>query len=200
LDSSEGFYRRKLPHWQPDGAALFITWRLHGSLPAHVALDRSVRSGQQFARIDRQLAEGAAGPLWLRDSQVAETVVAALRFAQKELDLYELRAWVVMSNHVHMVVYPHAPLWKITKAVKGFTARQANQILGRTGQPFWQHESFDRWVRNQREMERTVRYVEANPVSAGLVKSPAEWRWSSAWGAEADPTGRLDKTGVMSYS
>ncbi|HSW50672.1 MAG TPA: transposase [Bryobacteraceae bacterium] len=195
----EGFYRRKLPHWQPEGAPLFITWRLQGSLTAHVAWDHSVRFGQQFARIDRQLDAAVAGPAWMKDSSVARTVVAALQFADTQLGLYELRAWVVMSNHVHMVVYPHAPLWRITKAVKGFTARQANQILGRTGQPFWQHESFDRWVRDRREMDRTVRYIESNPVSAGLVGSPAEWPWSSAWGADADPADRLDKTGVLSY-
>jgi REP element-mobilizing transposase RayT len=83
-----------------------------------------------------------------------------------------------------VVVFPHAPLWRITKATKGFTAHEANRILGRTGHPFWQHESFDRWVRDRRELERIVRYVEENPVRAGLVRSAEEWPWSSASGQD----------------
>ena len=54
-------------------------------------------------------------------------------------------------------------------------------ILGRTGQPFWQDESYDRWVRGPSELEKIVRYIERNPVSAGLVDSIENWRWSSAY-------------------
>jgi hypothetical protein len=56
--------------------------------------------------------------------------------------------------------------------LKSWTARQANQLLGRSGQPFWQDESYDHWVRNRRQRDRMVRYIEDNPVSAGLVASP----------------------------
>ena len=86
-----------------------------------------------------------------------------------------------MANHVHVLVYPQAPLPRITKAVKNYSARQANVILGRTGQPFWQDESYDRWVRGPSELEKIVRYIERNPVSAGLVDSVEQWRWSSAY-------------------
>jgi REP element-mobilizing transposase RayT len=141
----------------------------------------------------------ATGPVWLKEPQIAASVLSALHFTERELQLCELHAWVVMSNHVQVVLTPHVPLWRITKAIKGFSARQANRILGRTGQPFWQRESFDRWIRNRRERERAVRYVEGNPVNAGLVKTPAEWPWSSAWGGLADPAGRLDTTGVVSH-
>ena len=130
-------------------------------------------------------------------AKVAAMVIQSLQFAERELRLYDLRAWV-MSNHVHVVVFPQAPVWRITKAIKGFTAKQANQILGRTGMPFWQHESFDRWIRNRRELERIVRYVEANPVTAGLVGSADQWPWSSAAANTADPQGQMDKTGVIS--
>jgi hypothetical protein len=64
--------------------------------------------------------------------------------------------------------------------LKGSTARQANLILGRTGEAFWQDESFDHRVRDEMELERIVRYVEYNPVNAGLVAEPYEWAWSSA--------------------
>jgi hypothetical protein len=65
-------------------------------------------------------------------------------------------------------------------SLKRFTAREANRILGRTGQPFWQDESYDRLIRNEKEFERTLRYIETNPVKAGLAATPEEFPWSSA--------------------
>jgi len=86
-----------------------------------------------------------------------------------------------MVNHVHILIYPKCTLSRITKSIKNFSARQANAILGCTGQPFWQDESYDHWVRGPEEMEKIVRYIEGNPVTAGLVKRPEDWRWSSAF-------------------
>ena len=53
-------------------------------------------------------------------------------------------------------------------------------MLGLTGRPFWQDESFDRLVRNDTEFERIVEYIERNPVMAGLAATPEEFPWSSA--------------------
>jgi hypothetical protein len=53
-------------------------------------------------------------------------------------------------------------------------------MLGRTGKPFWQDESFDHWVRDGAQFESVRAYIEQNPVKAGLVAKPEEWRWSSA--------------------
>jgi hypothetical protein len=75
---------------------------------------------------------------------------------------------------------PIAPLGQITQQIKGATARQANLILGRTGSPFWQDESFDHWVRNPGEGQKIRVYIERNPVVAGLVDKPEDWPWSSA--------------------
>jgi len=182
LSHPMSYYERQLPHWQPDGAALFVTWRLFGSLPRGVrALDGS-SAGRAFADMDRELDKSASGPRWLADDRVAQGVVDALLFGERELDLYSLRAWVLMVNHVHMLVFPKAPLSRITRAINGFSARQANLILGRAGQPFWQDESYDRWVRDPAELGRIVRYIERNPVAAGLVGRVEDWRWSSGFG------------------
>ena len=86
-----------------------------------------------------------------------------------------------MINHVHILIYPNADLSRITKSIKNYSARQANVILGLTGQPFWQEESYDHWVRGPEEMERIVHYIEENPLSAGFVQRVQDWRWSSAW-------------------
>ncbi|MBN1901291.1 hypothetical protein JW926_08215, partial [Candidatus Sumerlaeota bacterium] len=62
---------------------------------------------------------------------------------------------------------------------KSWTALNANRKLGRTGR-FWQEECFDHWVRDQKSFLRIIRYIDANPVKAGLCKQPSQWRWSSA--------------------
>ncbi|MDP8981644.1 MAG: transposase [Acidobacteriota bacterium] len=123
-----------------------------------------------------------AGPLWLKDERVAHCVVDAFRYGERELSLYELQAWVLIANHVHILIYPKANLSRITKSIKNFSARRANAILGRTGHPFWQDESYDHWVRGADEEVTIVRYIEDNPVVAGLVGSSEDWRWSSAFG------------------
>jgi REP element-mobilizing transposase RayT len=117
----------------------------------------------------------------LADERVARCVADALVYGERELHLYRLRAWVLMINHIHILLYPEADLSRITKAIKNFTARRANIILERTGQPFWQDESYDRWVRSSDELEKIVRYIEANSLAAGLVSRPEDWRWSSAF-------------------
>ena len=219
------FYRRRLPHWQPPGATIFITRRLFGSLPQE-ALDRLAaerhRLGKQrvrpnesprdgalrhskrlFALAHEMLAKSTAGPHWLKDERIAPLVVDAL--FHHHGGLYTLVAFVVMSNHVHVVLTPleedggqagkpapqqaqaevlsprYVPLRRITQAIKGYTAREANRLLSRTGQPFWQDESYDHWARDEAELERIVVYTEGDPVRSGLVASPEEWRWSSAW-------------------
>ena len=60
-------------------------------------------------------------------------------------------------------------------------AAAANLLLSRTGESFWQSESFDHWVRNAGEMSKIVRYIENNPVTAGLTTRAEDHRWSSAW-------------------
>ncbi len=183
------YYERKLPHWQPEGAALFITWRLQGSLPQGKF---GPASGKEFAEQDRELAK-AEGPRWLEDASIARCVADALYYGEQQLHLYDLRAWVILPNHVHILIYPKAELSRITRAVKNFSSRRANELLGRAGEPFWQNESYDHWVRDGRELEKVVRYIESNPVAAGLVERPEDWAWSSAFqqgaGQEAYPTG-----------
>ena len=63
--------------------------------------------------------------------------------------------------------------------LKRYTAGECNRKLGRSG-AFWQDESYDHCVRDDDELERIIRYVESNPVNAGLVDHPAAWRFSSA--------------------
>jgi len=172
-------YRRRLPHFHPDGAHLFVTWRLDGSLPAPPPDVIYATPGHAFAAEDRALAQGH-GCLWLSDTRVARQVEEAIASGESQKRFYELQAWVVMPNHVHVLILPLAALAQITHWIKGRTAREANLLLGRTGETFWQHESHDHWVRNRKEFDRIVAYIEENPVSAGLAATPEDWPWSSA--------------------
>jgi REP element-mobilizing transposase RayT len=177
------YYERNLPHWHPPGRAIFVTWRLNGSLPEHVlvAIQKSKQTkGRQFARAERFLDKAAYGPLWLSQPEIAACVTNAILKGERELSRFKLLAWAVMPNHVHLLIEPLTPLKAILNGIKGASARDANLLLGRVGQTFWQSESFDHWVRTPAEGERICRYIENNPVKAGLVSSIEQWRWSSA--------------------
>jgi len=98
---------------------------------------------------------------------------------EKALAQYLLHAYVVMPNHVHLLITPRLPLSRIMRGIKGVSARDANRILGRYGKVFWQDESYDHWVRDEAEFGKIRFYIEHNPVGAGLVKQPEDWKWSS---------------------
>jgi putative DNA methylase len=117
-------------------------------------------------------------------------VVEAIRYSAQVLNRYTLHAFVVMPNHVHILLTAAVPLPRLTKSLKGITARRANAMLALSGKPFWQEESYDHVVRNEHEFQKIRRYIEENPVRAGLVKRASDYRWSSAdwatWGSPAD--------------
>jgi REP element-mobilizing transposase RayT len=131
--------------------------------------------------MDRYLDTTRQGPMFLRHPKVAGIAVEAIERGAA-LQYYELRAFVVMGNHVHVLLRPKGEASRVLQWLKGTTAREANKVLGRTGQSLWQRESYDHWVRDQRELERIVAYIEHNPVRAGLAAEPWEYIWSSAWG------------------
>jgi putative transposase len=180
------FYRRRLPHLYTDHQPVFITWRLNGSLPAnrHFA-DSTMTSGQAFAAMDRLLDETRSGMFYLRQPEIANMVVEAIQHNAETLGHYDLHSFVVMPNHVHLLITPKIALPKITKSLKGITSKRANAILSLSGTTFWQDESYDHLVRNDHEFEKIRRYIEENPVRAGLVTEASEYQWSSA----GEPTG-----------
>ncbi|HWD00578.1 MAG TPA: transposase [Candidatus Sulfopaludibacter sp.] len=150
------YTRRHLPHWVPEDADVFVTWRLAGTSPK------------------------TPGPAVLTDNRIAKIVSEALLFGESTRRAYRLHAWVIMPNHVHAVLRPHSPLPATMQWLKTATARRANRILKRVGIPFWQEESFDHWIRKTEHLEDLILYVENNPVRAGLVESADLWPWSSA--------------------
>jgi putative transposase len=182
---SMAFYRRNLPHWLPDEKAIFITWRLYGSLPRREepppAKPVATSADEEIRKADAILDRADSGPLWLKDPQIADFIVKAFQIGASQFGRYILHAYVVMANHVHVLLTPKIEVRRITRSLKGVTARHANQILHRTGEPFWQDESFDHWIRSEIEFVQVRQYIEQNPVTAGLVERPEDWQWSSAY-------------------
>jgi putative transposase len=174
-------YARRLPHWDVIGQPLFVTFRLHDSLPPNRVFppDR-LTTGRAFVALDRILDKATSGPLFLSRPDIADLVVAAVRDGDRRLERYELHSFVVMPNHVHLLVTPCVASTRWLGPLKGFTSHAANRILGRHGMPFWQDESYDHVVRSGVEFQSIQDYIERNPVTAGLVASIEEYRWSSA--------------------
>jgi len=85
-----------------------------------------------------------------------------------------------MPNHVHLLFTPITNPVAILQSLKGGSAPAANKILNRTGQPFWQQESYDHLVRDASQSATITNYIPQNPVRAGLAGSAETYLWSSA--------------------
>jgi REP element-mobilizing transposase RayT len=179
---------RRLPHLYPENRWLFITWSLRGALrPAQFPPPNRALSGELFLVLDRALDIARAGPMFLRQDAIASIIARSLHRGV-ELGHYELGSFAIMANHVHVLLLPKVDVSTLMKSLKGYTAREANRLLGRTGIPFWQKESYDHWVRDETEWNRIARYIENNPVKAGLVPVPEAYRWSSAFERQGGAT------------
>ena len=105
------FYRRRLPHVYDIGQPIFLTWRLHDSLPTHRAFPKeALSSGQAFIAMDRLLDQARTGPFYLRQPAVADMIVEAIQYNASTLGHYLLHAFVVMPNHVHLLATPAVAL------------------------------------------------------------------------------------------
>ncbi|GAA3986501.1 REP-associated tyrosine transposase [Hymenobacter antarcticus] len=196
------YYERYLPHRLPAGYVFFITFRLAGSLPREViehlreekllleheaAVCRAAghpdaqytRQKRWFGRFDQCLDEARYGPAFLCQPESAAILQPALKFYHDRSE-YDLLAYCLMPNHVHIVVaLPESgrPLARILQGLKRYTALEINRQRSETGQ-VWQRESYDHRVRNDQELRNIIAYTLNNPVKAGLVAEWQHWPYS----------------------
>lgn len=187
----------KLPHWEKDGATYAVTYRLNDSLPQHVLLRIERERGEirrNFAarelpptavelerlawlesEVVQEKLDAGYGECLLRDDRAAKIMTDEWRAGDGVS--YDLAAWVVMPNHVHVVFRPCSgvALPKVMQGWKGRAARRINLLFGRTG-PLWGSESYDHIIRNRGEFEHAAGYVMQNPVKAGFAQWPWVWR------------------------
>ena len=95
----------------------------------------------------------------------------------------DLIAAVVMPDHVHLLLKParnadgwHYSLPEIMGSLKSAAAHKINRALSRKG-PVWQEEFFDHALRASEPLSGAVEYIRNNPVKAGLVSRPKDYRW-----------------------
>lgn len=201
-----------LPHWTQDGATYAITFRLSDAMPAEVCeqwraeRDRIINNAESQGReltiheqqeifrlysdkVESYLNAGH-GQCYLRKPNIAELVAHALKHFDGQR--YDLIAWSVMPNHVHVVIKPYEgiELPGVLHSWKSFTATKANKLLGRTGD-FWHSEYYDHLIRDEEDFFNQVSYVLSNPSRAGLEN----WPWT---GAQIDMHGQ-DARATIEY-
>ncbi|MCK9484272.1 MAG: transposase [Candidatus Marinimicrobia bacterium] len=197
------FSRRHLPHIYIPNSCYFITFRLADSLPVSAiqkyreiygSASRKIitqnpdddkrrkllitLNDRYFMKIDRILDQCRSGNRYLQNPEIAKIVASALRYFDK--NEYRLICYTIMPNHVHTLftLEKHSrPVSKIMQSLKGFTAHEANLILKQKG-VFWQNESYDHIIRDERDLKNKIKYVINNPVKAGLVELAEDWTWT----------------------
>jgi REP element-mobilizing transposase RayT len=140
---------------------------------------------ERMHQIELQL-DSCYGECHLRMPVVATMVQTTLLHFDEQR--YKLRAWVIMPNHVHVVmeVFDGHPLSEVVHSWKSYTAHSANKMLYREG-AFWATEYFDRFIRDADHYAHVVHYIHQNPVKSGLAPCAEAWPFSSAYqpGAQA---------------
>ena len=178
--------RGYLPHFDHPGLVQSITFRVADSLPMEVVLRLSQRKtvatdadAVELRKTVETALDRGVGACHLKNLQVAQIVQDALLHFDGER--YRLLAWVVMPNHVHVMIetLPGFRLDEVVHSWKSYTAKKCNRLLGQTG-AFWEAEYFDRFIRNAEHFRKAREYIEENPVKAHLAAKAGDWVYSSA--------------------
>ena len=189
--------RGYLPHYDDGAVVQAITYRLWDALPAEVVakLEEQAHDDEKRRLALEHYLDAGHGSCILRASRNAKIVANGWRHF--EGTRYRLHAWVVMPNHVHVLIHPLAgrTISEIMQAEKSFTAkaiaagsaglrpadkRNAGETPALPERHVWQADYYDRFIRNERHYAATVDYIHQNPVKAGLVARAEDWPWSSA--------------------
>ncbi len=166
---------KRLPHCDAYGVSQMVTF---GLIDSHPKKTLSILS-KDMEGVEKLLDQGA-GRCILRKTNLAHVVANSI------LHFHEIRywvhAWVVMPNHVHVLLTlrPEITLWKAIHSWKSYSAHKINKTLGQSG-AVWHADYFDRYIRNEEHFSSALNYIEENPVKAGLCATAADWRFSSAW-------------------
>jgi REP element-mobilizing transposase RayT len=176
-DAHRHWYRRGyLPHFDQRAVVQVVTFRLADSLSHHLLEQLSAHGSDgpsRFRSIDGWIDRGAGAAL-LRHPQYAAIVEDALKFFDGKR--YRLLAWVIMPNHVHVMIEQIDRLGAILHSWKSFTANRINALRGVRGK-VWAREYYDRFIRDAAHFENAVAYIRNNPVKAGLVQNAEDWPW-----------------------
>jgi len=185
--NKKGWHSRGyLPHFDGDVTQL-VTFRLADSLPQSIRrqIEREVEQSNnpdtaraKRIRLEEYLDSGVGECILLKPEVAAIVRDTILNEHGKSC---RVDAWVIMPNHAHILLRPNpdASLSVIMKSIKSVSSHKINKLLGRTGS-VWQPDYFDRYIRDAEHYAKARRYIEKNPVKAGLCAEPSDWEFSSA--------------------
>ena len=181
-------HNHDLPHWQQEDVYIFITWRLLDSVPQPLIKDWKARQKEwlhchpkpwdektekrfhlTFSSEFEQWLDQGLGSCLLRKKENAQIVADCL--LHEDSKLYEMDSFVIMPNHVHILVKLHdTPLEKLIQTWKSVTSHKLNKQLGKSG-PLWQGKYWDRILRTPQHLLKTRSYIAKNPEKANLPPS-----------------------------
>ncbi len=188
--------KNNLPHWRQEGATYAVTFRLADSLPKHV-LDTYLAEKQRLtAMLEKAIADESEslardceerltelystqiesaldaghGECHLKNPEIAKIVADTIYHFDGER--YDIAAWCVMPNHVHLIIKPlgENQLGEIIRAMKSDSARLANQHIGTTG-PFWMEDFYNYIIRDMNDFRNQFAYLVRNPAQL------KNWQW-----------------------
>ncbi len=183
---TEHFHRRRLPHLYYNEGIYFVTYRLFGSIPQNKLdkLQNEINSAEDeeqkrvFKKYDALLDKAENQVFHLKNPLIAEACKNSIMFFdKKDIDVI---CYCIMPNHVHLafeLLTKIKLVGDIMASIKRYSAKSANEILNTKGK-FWQEESFDRLVRDEKELYNIIKYVLLNPVNAGLVEDYKDWKYT----------------------
>lgn len=181
------FHRRNLPHLYYSDGIYFVTYRLIGSIHPNELkklneeiskTKRENREAKIFKKYDSLLDKSQSKNNYLRNPTIAEICKTTLHYPDGKD--YILICYTIMPNHIHLIfdlLNKTKSVGDLMGAIKRNSAKDANKFLGLKG-AFWQPESFDRLVRDEKELYYVIRYVLMNPVNAGLVDNWHDWEYT----------------------
>ena len=180
-EDSPWYCRGYLPHCDRRDRPQFITYRLADALPQKVLerLHQQKKAGEDITSHLQEKLDAGYGACWLKRDKFAEVIVENLHYHAPTR--YRLLDWVIMPNHVHILYdKPTVPLEKITHGWKSYTAHKLKPQTDLSDEDsFWQRGVYDRYIRDAGHLSNVTNYIYLNPVKAGLVKDPFDWKWSS---------------------
>jgi putative transposase len=129
----------------------------------------------------RFLTCGCVGGRRLLQGRAAKAAIVDALRERVDADAIAMHAWVVMGNHLHLLVTPRAAALEDSLALMKTRAAQAIVNAGAVPDQVWERGGgFDRLIWSDRAYWNVFAYIHMNPVKAGLAATPADWQWSSA--------------------
>ena len=173
--------RDYLPHYFEPDLTQMLTIRIYDSLPKNVTLElqgNAKENDKVQIRKYEKLLDAGYGSCFFAKREIAQLIKESLYYYDKRR--YLLDAWVVMPNHLHVMLTPinGFSLTVIMFGLKSYTAKAANKLMNREG-AFWYPDYFDRYIRDQDHYLKAMNYIAMNPVKAGLCENPEDWEFSS---------------------